>query len=169
MFKKFSVFFIIFLISISFLSTPILSEVNDSSFYFPTNYLYITSEYGYRELWGSQNFHNGTDFGAPQGSNIYAISSGFVSHVGFITGYGNTVIIEHNNGYKSLYAHLDENFLVHVGQKISTSELIAKVGPKYLSNGIQNGYTTGPHLHLTIFDSNNNTINPLSLNFKKLE
>ena len=100
MFKKFSVFFIIFLISISFLSTPILSEVNDSSFYFPTNYLYITSEYGYRELWGSQNFHNGTDFGAPQGSNIYAISSGFVSHVGFITGYGNTVIIEHNNGYK---------------------------------------------------------------------
>lgn len=162
MLKKYFIFFFIFLFFIVFN----FSNLHDTSvFYFPTNYLTITSEYGYRELYGAKNYHNGVDFGAPQGSNIYSISSGVVIYTGFLNGYGNTVIIKHENEIKSLYAHIDENFLVSVGDYICDSQLIAKVGPKYLSNGLQNGNTTGPHLHLTIFNKDNNTIDPMSINF----
>jgi len=164
MFKKFFIFFFIFLTFISFYYSSNLYSEN--LYYFPTDYLVITSEYGYRELWGNLNFHNGTDFGAPEGSNVYSISSGFVSYVGFYNGYGNTVIITHSKGIKSLYGHLDESFLVSVGDKISSHDLIGKVGPKILSSGIPNGNTTGPHLHLTIFNSSNSTINPIDLDMQ---
>ena len=165
MFKKYVIFLFIFLLFISFNSNSNLYSNN--SFYFPTDYLAITSEYGYRELWGKQNFHNGTDFGAPEGSNVYSISSGAVSYIGFYNGYGNTIIITHSNGLKSLYGHLGESFFVTVGDKVSSHQLIATVGPTILSNGIRNGNTTGPHLHLTIFNSSNSTINPMTLDMKK--
>jgi murein DD-endopeptidase MepM/ murein hydrolase activator NlpD len=165
MFKKYFNFLFIFICLFCFLDSS--STANNSSYYFPTDYLYITSEYGYREIYNQTNFHTGTDFGAPQGSDIYSISSGVITHVGFINGYGNSIIILHSDGLKSLYAHLDENFIVNIGDKVNAHQLIAKVGPKFLSNGIQNGFTTGPHLHLTIYDTNNNTINPLSLNLEK--
>lgn len=166
MFKKYFIFLIIFLIFLSFYTD--YSTYSNNSFYFPTDYLTITSEYGYRDLYGLKNFHNGTDFGAPQGSNIYAISSGIISYVGFYNGYGNTIIITHSNGMKSLYGHIDENFLVSIGDKIYAHQLIAKVGPTILSSGIRNGNTTGPHLHLTIFDSSNSTLNPMNLGMKKV-
>lgn len=166
MFKKYFILLFTFLIFLSFYSN--CNFYSNNCFYFPTDYLTITSEYGYRELYGLQNFHNGTDFGAPQGSNIYSISSGIVSYVGFYNGYGNTIIITHPNGIKSLYGHLDESFLVSIGDTIPSHQLIGKVGPIFLSNGIRNGNTTGPHLHLTIFDSSNSTINPMNLNMKKV-
>lgn len=163
MFTKYFVFLFIFLTFISFNS----DFSNSNIFYYPTDYLTITSHYGNREIYGVQNFHNGTDFGAPQGSDVYSISSGFVSFAGFLNGYGNTVIIQHNNGIKSLYAHLGEEFIVDTGDNIYSKQKIGTVGPKYLSNGVLNGFTTGPHLHLTIFDSSDSTINPLTLNLQK--
>ena len=162
MFKKYFILLLFFLVFLSFNS----NFSNSNLFYYPTDYLTITSNYGNREVYGVKNFHNGTDFGAPQNSEVYSISSGVITYAGFLNGYGNTVIIKHNNGITSLYAHLSENFIVSPGDNISSHELIGFVGPKYLSNGILNGFTTGPHLHITIFDKNNYTINPLSLKFE---
>ena len=162
MFKKYFIFLFIFL---GFFSC--IFHYDNNSYYFPSDYLTITSNYGYRQLGGNLNFHNGTDFGAPQDSKVYSISSGIVSYVGFYNGYGNTIIINHSNRIKSLYGHLGEIYFVSSGDKVTSHQLIGTVGPTILSNGIRNGNTTGPHLHLSIFNSSNSTIDPLTLNMKK--
>ena len=69
----------------------------------------------------------------------------------------------HDNGYKTLYSHLSSEYIVKTGQYVNSSELIATVGPKYLEGGILNGYTTGPHLHFSVFNSDGNTIDPLTI------
>ena len=127
-------------------------NTNDKYFY-PTNYRDISSPFGYRILYGASNYHDGIDFLAPQESEVRAFSSGYISYCSFMQGYGNTIIITHNNGLKSLYGHLSENFIVHEGQYITSNQLIGYVGPKILSSGISNGNTTGPHLHFTIFEN----------------
>lgn len=162
MFKKFLVFF--FIIT-SFLSVFISFNSNNSltNFIYPTTTKYISSYYGNREIFGSISFHNGVDFPVPHLTPVYASKSGTVTCARFLNGYGNTVIVSHSDGYKTLYSHLDSNFLVSVGQYVSQNEIIARVGPKYLENGVLNGYTTGPHLHFSIFDTNGNTIDPLLL------
>lgn len=123
----------------------------------------ISSNYGERYLYGCKNFHNGIDFLAPQNSQIYASSDGYILYASFLeSGYGNTIIISHSNNYKTLYCHLSENFIVAPGQFVKQGEIIGYVGPKILSNGLQNGNTTGPHLHFSIF-KDNLTVNPLNL------
>lgn len=164
--KKYVILFFIFIFSFPFLSGNFNSN---SKYYYPTDYTYITSYFGNRDLMGSKNFHNGIDFGAPIYSKIYSTSSGIVTFCGFINGYGNSIIITHDNGYKSMYCHIDENFLVSVGDFVLASTHIANVGPIYLSNGVMNGITTGPHLHFTIYDKNGNLIDPLSLKYTKRE
>lgn len=140
-------------------STSSISN-NTSNFIYPTIYTDISSEYGYRILYGNSNFHNGIDFLAPLGSEIYASESGIIEYANFLKdGYGNTVIISHDSGIKTLYCHISETFIVEVGQHVNKGDVIAYVGPKYLSNGIMNGNTTGPHLHFSVFE-NGNTINP---------
>lgn len=137
------------------------SQTESSDFIFPTTFTSISSNYGSRELYGNANFHNGIDFLAPMNSEVLATSSGYVEYASFLEdGYGNTVIISHSNSTKSLYCHLSENFIVSVGQYVSSGEIIGYVGPKYLSNGIMNGNTTGPHLHFSIF-IDGNTVDPL--------
>ena len=147
------------------LSNSVSSKKQSIGFIYPTSTTNTSSEFGYRELFGKTNFHDGIDFPMPQGSEVYATSSGIVKSCSFISGYGISVIIEHDNGYKSLYGHLDENVeqFVHIGKKVNQGDIIANVGPKYLSNGIQNGNTTGPHLHFTIYNEQGQKINPLSL------
>ena len=162
MLKKYYIFLSIFIFILSLFSSFNSTDLDDS-FSYPSKTRYITSNYGYRQLFGKSDFHNGTDFGANEGSYIYAISSGVVKQTGFLIGYGNSVTILHQNGYKSLYAHLSSDFLVNCGDYIKKGEIIGKVGPKYLEDGRLNGYTTGPHLHLTIFDENGKTINPINL------
>ncbi|MDO4283528.1 MAG: M23 family metallopeptidase [Clostridia bacterium] len=156
-FKK--IFIIIIFISLFFI------QKNHSSTYFsyPTDYIQISSSYGYRNIFNSVYFHNGIDFLAPQSSKIYACSNGIVIECGFSNSYGNSIILQHSNGYRSLYGHLDEKFIVNIGDYVNTSDHIGNVGPKYLSSGVLNGITTGPHLHFTIFDENNNPIDPLPL------
>ncbi len=104
----------------------------------------------------------------PRGSKVYATNDGVIKSCGFINGYGISVVILHPNGYQSLYAHLDENVndFVKIGLSVKKGDVIANVGPKYLSNGILNGLTTGPHLHFTIYDENSKLINPISLNLQ---
>ena len=124
----------------------------------------ISSNYGYRVL-GSEHFHNGIDIPCPEETPVYAISSGVVSQIGFSSSYGNYIIITYSNGYKTLYGHMSDNYPFSIGEYVSSSNVVAYVGPKYLSNGKLNGFTTGPHLHFTIY-KNGTTINPLSISYK---
>lgn len=136
------------------------SSITENNFIYPTKYTAISSYYGYRELYG---YHNGIDFLAPEGSEIYASCSGYVEYASFLeSGYGNTIIISHDSGIKTLYCHISETFIVKVGDYVSQGSIIAYVGPKYLSNGKMNGNTTGPHLHFSIF-RDNTSINPLEI------
>lgn len=100
----------------------------------------------------SQGLHgyNAIDFAAPVGTIIRAAAAGKVissiSNGGWNGGYGNYVIIAHDNGSQTLYAHTQKNF-VSVGDKVEQGEMIAKVG--------MTGKTTGPHVHFEIRGAKN--------------
>ncbi len=86
--------------------------------------------------------HRAIDIGAPTGTEIVAVDSGYVAVTQWSdVGYGRMVIIDHGNGYQSLYAHLS-SYYVEAGQSVSRGEAIGKCGTT--------GNTTGPHLHLEI-------------------
>ncbi len=112
----------------------------------------ITSNYGIRTFNGRQEFHSGIDIGAPSGTNILAAESGTVAFSGYMRGYGNVIILSHENGYSTVYAHNSVN-LVKKGQYVTKGSIIAKVG--------MTGNATGPHLHFEI-RSSGKPINPLS-------
>ncbi|NLK66143.1 MAG: M23 family metallopeptidase [Campylobacteraceae bacterium] len=91
--------------------------------------------------------HLGTDYAAKKGTPIKAIGEGTVIFVGKKGGYGNTVEVQHKNGYKSLYAHVN-NYAkgLKKGKKVRQGEVIAYVG--------NTGLSTGPHLHLGLYKNN---------------
>ena len=99
--------------------------------------------------------HLGTDFAAPTGRNIYSASDGRVEFVGTQSGYGKTVIINHQNGYKTLYAH-QNGFAkgLRQGQMIKKGTHIGYVG--------STGLSSGPHLHLGMY-KNNVAIDPMTV------
>ena len=100
---------------------------------------YISSPYGYR--WGT--LHDGTDIaGAGYGSPIYASNNGIVVASTYKYDNGEYIIINHNNGYYTLYAHLSERY-VSVGQEVTIGQTIGAMG--------QSGYATGPHLHFGLW------------------
>lgn len=109
----------------------------------------ITSAFGVRRhpKSGEIKNHNGVDFGAAEGTNLYAIESGTVieSRVSDhpTGGFGEYVKIDHGKGVVSLYAHMvPGSRTVKKGDVIDEGDLIGKVG--------ESGYTTGAHLHLEI-------------------
>lgn len=108
----------------------------------------ISSGYGYR--WG--RFHKAIDIAAPCGTNIYAADSGTVTFAGWggSGGYGNYLIIDHGNGFKTLYAHCNSLY-VTAGQKVSKGEVIAGVGAT--------GFATGYHCHFEVI-LNGSNVNP---------
>jgi murein DD-endopeptidase MepM/ murein hydrolase activator NlpD len=87
------------------------------------------------------SFHSGIDLVAPTGTPIRAAAKGRVIHAGPMLGYGNTVDIDHGNGFVTRYAHTSK-IEVRVGQKVWSGEEIAKVG--------STGRSTGPHLHFEV-------------------
>ena len=97
----------------------------------------------------------GTEFAEPTGRNIYAASDGKVEFVGTQSGYGKTVIINHQNGYKTLYAH-QNGFAkgLRQGQMIKKGTHIGYVG--------STGLSSGPHLHLGMY-KNNVAIDPMTV------
>ena len=99
----------------------------------------VSSPFGYR--WGV--LHDGTDIaGCGYGSNIFAAQAGTVVKTGSKFDNGIYVIINHNNGYYSLYAHL-AGYTVHEGQNVSKGEVIGTMG--------KTGFATGVHLHFAIW------------------
>ena len=159
-------FFTIILFAIAIFMTYsvyIIGVFSSKELSYPTEYTSVSSYYGFRILYGQSNFHNGVDFLAPQGSNIYAAESGIVDYAGFMNdGSGNTISIFHDSGISTMYCHTDETFLVNVGDYVEKGQLIGYVGPQYLSSGIMNGNTTGPHLHFMVL-KDGYTINPLTM------
>ena len=103
----------------------------------------ITSEFGWRvhPIFGTSRFHSGLDIGGDYGLPICAAQSGVVSHAGWISGYGNTVMIEHGGGIVTLYGH-NQSLAVSVGQQVSQGEVIAYCG--------STGNSTGPHCHFEV-------------------
>lgn len=152
---------------LSFISLFFSSNIHNNNLYFPIknkNY-YISSYFEYRTL-GSYHFHNGIDIPLVEGTPLYALSDGVVSYIGYISGYGHSVIIKYTNGYKSMYSHCSPNYVVSVGQTVKAKQKIAYVGPKYLPNSKLNGFTTGQHLHFTLY-YNNTLVDPLSVKYIK--
>ena len=116
----------------------------------PTN-RYVSSYYGYRNIFGYQEFHTGIDIPAPERTPIIASNSGIVTTARYAsTGYGNRVIIDHGGGYKTLYAHC-YSLNVKVGDYVKQGDVIAYVG--------STGMSTGNHLHFEIRE-NDVTVNP---------
>ncbi|WP_319463866.1 M23 family metallopeptidase [Micromonospora sp. RTP1Z1] len=98
----------------------------------------ITSCYGQR--WGT--LHAGIDFAMPEGTPIHAAAAGTVVKAGDVgDGYGNSVFIDHGNGYLTHYAH-QSRIAVSVGEKVSAGEVIGYEGAT--------GDATGPHLHFEV-------------------
>ncbi len=118
----------------------------------------ITSPYGSRmhPIFKRKIFHSGVDIGAPYGTPIKAANSGRVIFVGWYSGYGKVVIINHGNiggiPTTTLYAHMSTT-LVHQGANVSRGAVIGKVGTT--------GYSTGPHLHFEVRQKGN-PVNPLN-------
>ncbi len=94
--------------------------------------------------------HNGIDFGLPSGSKILAAQDGTVIGIGNTdtacnsASYGKWMLLRHNNGLSTLYAHLSQ-FIAGENQTVKKGEMIALSG--------NTGYSTGPHLHFTVYAS----------------
>jgi len=101
-------------------------------------------------------YHQAIDIASRDGPNILAAQSGTVVTAGWNGGgYGNYVIIDHGNGYQTLYAHmLNNSIAVTLGQKVNQGQKIGVMG--------STGRSTGPHLHFEI-KTTKGKLDPLSI------
>lgn len=118
------------------------------------------SGYGTRidPIYGTTRFHSGMDFSANPGTDIYATGDGTVVKMGWQTGYGRTIVIDHGFGYQTLYAHL-KDFRTKLGKRVVRGEVIGGVG--------STGKSTGPHLHYEVHVKGQ-VVNPMNYYFMDL-
>ena len=130
------------------------SSVSRYGFQWPCTARAITCPFGPRihPITHVYSNHSGMDIGASYGSPIYACASGTVTKATFGTAYGYHVVINHGNGFSTLYGHMIR-YTVSVGQYVTRGEIIGYVG--------STGWSTAPHLHLTMY-YNGNLVNPLN-------
>ena len=114
----------------------------------------ITSQFGWRvhPITGTEKYHSGVDIGASYGAAIVAADGGTVITAGWVSGYGNCVVINHGNGLTTLYGHMS-SIAVSAGQSVSKGQTIGYVG--------STGNSTGPHLHWEV-TVNGSRVNPLN-------
>ena len=123
------------------------------SFLWPVaSYVYVSSRFGLRvhPITGKTKNHTGIDIASNQGTAVYASDGGSVTLAGWNGGYGNCIMIDHGNGYVTLYGHLS-SISVSVGQTVSQGATIGAVG--------STGNSTGPHLHFEVL-KNGTRIDP---------
>lgn len=101
----------------------------------------LNSDYGYRYMGRSRDHHKGVDIGVPVGSPVIAPADGKVVSVGYESGYGLMVVMEHRHGISTVYAHL-KSALVSPGEDVTRGTRIAYSG--------MTGRTTGSHLHYEV-------------------
>lgn len=110
----------------------------------------VSSEYGWRNLYGMQDYHLGIDLAAPNGTVVRAANAGRVLTSAYHWSYGNYVLIDHGGGIATLYAHLSSN-AVAAGETVSAGQTVGWVG--------LTGNTFGYHLHFEVRE-NGATVNP---------
>ncbi|MDY6084283.1 MAG: peptidoglycan DD-metalloendopeptidase family protein [Dialister sp.] len=113
----------------------------------------ITSPFGYRvhPIFGTTIYHSGIDIGVDYGTPIHAADSGTVIYAGWISGYGNAVILDHGGGIQTLYGH-NTSVAVSEGQSVSKGDVIAYAG--------STGNSTGPHCHFEV-EVNGTPVDPM--------
>jgi hypothetical protein len=126
----------------------------------------INSAYGARRhpVYGDMRFHTGVDIAANAGTPVRAVKSGTVTKISAnqkpYSGFGNVVIIDHGDGYQTVYAHLSQ-FACKVGDSVQQGQVIGYVG--------STGTSTGNHLHFIVqktghaMPTQGNTVNPATL------
>lgn len=124
----------------------------------PVNYHRISSRFTYKRwhpILKRYRAHLGIDYAARRGTPIRAAGSGKLTYVGRKGGYGKTIIIKHEGGYKTLYAHMNGYKKgMRRGKWVKKGQVIGYVG--------NTGLSTGPHLHFGLY-KNNRAINPNSV------
>lgn len=118
-------------------SIPMNYVIQLKGFTMPVKTRMVTSNYGYRPRF--KRYHKGVDLKASMGDTIYASFSGKVRIVKYDkNGYGNYVVIRHNNGMETIYGHLSKQ-LVSINENVVGGQAIGLAG--------STGRSTGPHLH----------------------
>ncbi|WP_243298998.1 M23 family metallopeptidase [Bacillus litorisediminis] len=128
--------------------TKVVPSRGTGDFIWPAVGGYISSTMGYR--WGKM--HQGIDIARPSDRTIKAADNGVVVEAGWDSGYGNKIVIDHNNGYRTVYAHLS-SIGVSVGQTVPQGSKIGVMG--------STGNSTGVHLHFEIH-KNGKLVDPLN-------
>jgi murein DD-endopeptidase MepM/ murein hydrolase activator NlpD len=119
------------------------------------------SGWGYRihPIYKIRKFHYGIDFTAPTGTEVYVTGDGVVEKTDrSLRGYGNSIIINHGFGTKTIYGHMT-TFNVKPGQKVKRGDVIGYVG--------NTGLSTAPHLHYEV-ERNSEKVNPINYFFNDL-
>lgn len=127
------------------------ASFNGGTFAWPTpGYGTITSQYGGRmhPTLKVYKVHTGMDIGAPSGAKVVAGADGTVVKAEYNVAYGNYIVINHGNGYSTLYAH-NSVLSVKKGDFVVRGQTIAKVG--------STGYSTGPHCHFEVMINGQHT------------
>ncbi|WP_318616556.1 peptidoglycan DD-metalloendopeptidase family protein [Sporosarcina sp. YIM B06819] len=135
--------------AVTVVGTKVMPSRGTGSFVWPTVGGYVSSQMGTR--WGRT--HQGIDIARPSARTIKAADNGVVTAAGWQGAYGNRIVITHNNGYETLYAHLS-SIDVKVGQTVPQGTAIGIMG--------STGRSTGVHLHFEVMKSGAN-INPMSV------
>lgn len=121
--------------------------VGYGTYVYPTNKHYLS---GFD--FSPETNHNGLDFAGNEGEGVYAVDAGVVVYAGWNDyGYGNMIMIDHGNGFQSLYAHLSA-LNVGCGQSVGQEEVVGAVG--------STGRSSGPHLHFELMAGSK--VNPWS-------
>lgn len=107
------------------------------------NLKYMASGYGWRidPVYNIMKHHNGMDFSAEKGTPIHVTADGRVTEAGWMSGYGQRVVVDHGYGYRTVYAHMSK-VQVYRGQMLHRGDKIGEVG--------STGKATGPHLHYEV-------------------
>lgn len=134
---------------VTVVGTKVMPSRGTGEFIWPTNGGYVSSQRG--ERWG--RVHEGIDIARPSSYAIKVADNGVVTDAGWHSTYGNRIVVTHNNGYVTLYAHLSA-IDVHVGQVVPQGTAIGVMG--------STGRSTGVHLHFEVLKDGVN-INPMTV------
>lgn len=119
---------------------------DDGNFYFPLELYQIPSSHfdpaRVHPITGNVEPHNGTDFGAPEGTEIHSSRGGIVTVAGYNQWNGNYVVIDHGEGIETVYKHMFQPAPVMVGQEVNQLEVIGGVG--------HTGDSAGNHIHIEL-------------------
>ena len=156
--KFIKIIFITSLLSLSgaiFLFVELPLAISNTGFIFPITHPRLSSNYGWRKhpISGQHKKHRGIDLAAPKDARVVAVRAGTVVFSSYHGGYGNLITLEHDDGYASLYGHLN-SMEVKIGEKVKAGQLIGRVG--------STGNSTGPHLHFE-WRRNGEALNPLDV------